>query len=99
MRERDVSDPLREVTIDGRHASLSPLSKERADAARDAVSERCEMTDQPENQPKTDDSPSSGGEVVLDGTGYLVRPTAFPSHFQVMTSDGKLVGLIEFAGP
>jgi hypothetical protein len=57
-----------------------------------------QMTDQPENQPKTNEPASPGGAVELDGTSYMVSPTAFPSHFQVMTGDGKLVGLIEFAG-
>jgi hypothetical protein len=44
------------------------------------------MTDQPE---------AHSGTVELDGTDYLISPTAFRSHYQVMTKDGKLVGLIE----
>ena len=45
-----------------------------------------EMTDQPE---------AHTGTVELDGMAYLISPTAFRSHYQVMTNDGKLVGLIE----
>lgn len=44
------------------------------------------MTDQPEAQT---------GTVELDGMAYLISPTAFRSHYQVMTKDGKLVGLFE----
>jgi hypothetical protein len=44
------------------------------------------MTDQPQ---------APTGTVELDGTTYLISPTAFRSHYQVMTGDGKLVGLIE----
>ena len=35
------------------------------------------------------------GTVELDGMTYLISPTAFRSHYQVMTGDGRLVGLIE----
>ena len=44
------------------------------------------MTDQPE---------TPTGTVELDGTTYEISPTEFRSHYQVMTGDGKLVGLIE----
>jgi hypothetical protein len=44
------------------------------------------MTDQPETPP---------GTVVLDNDTYSITPTAFRSHYQVMTGDGRLVGLIE----
>jgi hypothetical protein len=44
------------------------------------------MTDQPE---------APTGTVELDGTTYLISPTAFRSHYQVMTGENKLVGLIE----
>jgi hypothetical protein len=44
------------------------------------------MTDQPEAQT---------GTVELGGATYLISPTAFRSHYQVMTGDNKLVGLIE----
>jgi hypothetical protein len=44
------------------------------------------MTDQPE---------TPTGTVELDGTSYEISPTAFRSHYQVMTGDGRLVGLIE----
>jgi hypothetical protein len=44
------------------------------------------MTDQPQ---------APTGTVELDGTTYQISPTAFRSHYQVMTGDGKLVGLIE----
>jgi len=44
------------------------------------------MTDQPE---------APTGTVELDGTTYLISPTAFRSHYQVMTGEGRLVGLIE----
>ncbi len=44
------------------------------------------MTDQPQ---------TPTGTVELDGTTYVISPTAFRSHYQVMTGDGRLVGLIE----
>jgi hypothetical protein len=44
------------------------------------------MTDQPE---------APTGTVELDGTTYVISPTAFRSHYQVMTGDGRLVGLLE----
>jgi hypothetical protein len=44
------------------------------------------MSDQPE---------AHTGTVELDGTAYLISPTAFRSHYQVMTGEGRLVGLIE----
>jgi hypothetical protein len=44
------------------------------------------MTDQPQ---------APTGTVELDGTTYVISPTAFRSHYQVMTSDSRLVGLIE----
>jgi len=36
-----------------------------------------------------------GGVVTVDGVTYQITPTAFRAHFQVMTNDGKLLGLIE----
>ena len=33
--------------------------------------------------------------VTLDGATYEIIPTAFRSHYQVMASDGQLLGLIE----
>jgi hypothetical protein len=36
-----------------------------------------------------------GGTVDFDGTSYKISPTAFRSHYQVMTADGRLLGLIE----
>ena len=36
-----------------------------------------------------------GGTVAVDGTSYVISPTAFRSHYQVMTAEGKLLGLIE----
>jgi hypothetical protein len=57
------------------------------------------MTDQPEgpSQPeKPGNAQSTSGTVTLEGASYLISPTAFRSHYQVMTPDGKLVGLIEF---
>jgi len=36
-----------------------------------------------------------GGTVTIDGTSYQISPTAFLAHYQVMTGDGKLLGLIE----
>ncbi len=36
-----------------------------------------------------------GGTVTLDGITYQISPTAFRSHYQVMTEEGKLLGLIE----
>jgi hypothetical protein len=44
------------------------------------------MTDQPE---------APTGTVELDGTTYVITPTAFRSHYQVMTGEARLVGLIE----
>jgi hypothetical protein len=43
------------------------------------------MSDQPETHT---------GTVELGGTAYVISPTAFRSHYQVMTGD-KLVGLVE----
>ena len=58
------------------------------------------MTDKPDNPPEQANPPEPlpddvGGEVTLDGTTYQIMPTAFRSHYQVMTADGKLLGLIE----
>ena len=55
------------------------------------------MTDQPDNQSDTDPPDHQGGTVTLGGTSYVISPTAFRAHYQVMTSDGKLMGLIEFS--
>jgi len=35
------------------------------------------------------------GTVTVDGASYQISPTAFRSVYQVMTEDGKLLGLIE----
>jgi hypothetical protein len=43
----------------------------------------------------TDQPVAPTGTVELDGTAYVISPTAFRSHYQVMTSEGKLVGLLE----
>jgi hypothetical protein len=43
----------------------------------------------------TDQPAAPSGTVELDGTSYVISPTAFRSHYQVMTVDGKLVGLVE----
>ena len=62
------------------------------------------MTDKPDNpdlsepadersEERLRDAP--GGTVTVDGTSYNISPTAFRSHYQVMTVDGKLLGLIE----
>jgi hypothetical protein len=62
------------------------------------------MTDKPDNPDHSEpaderseerlrDAP--GGTVTVDGTVYTISPTAFRSHYQVMTADGKLLGLIE----
>ena len=58
------------------------------------------MTHKPENSPdeaKAEHVPSQegGGTVVLDGLTYAISLTAFRAHYQVMTIDGKLLGLIE----
>jgi hypothetical protein len=56
------------------------------------------MTDQPDGPSQPEQSePTEGtsGTVTLDGADYVISPTAFRSHYQVMTPDGKLVGLIE----
>jgi hypothetical protein len=62
------------------------------------------MPDKPDNpsgrevieersQERLRDAP--GGPVTVDGTTYFISPTAFRSHYQVVTSDGKLLGLLE----
>jgi hypothetical protein len=62
------------------------------------------MTDKPDNpdlsEPADERSEERlrdavGGTVTLDGMSYVISPTAFRSHYQVMTADGKLLGLIE----
>jgi hypothetical protein len=57
------------------------------------------MTDQsdgPSQPEQSEKSESTSGTVTLDGASYVISPTAFRSHYQVMTPDGTLVGLIEF---
>jgi hypothetical protein len=62
------------------------------------------MTDHPNNpndsepadersEERLRDAP--GGTVTVDGKSYQISPTAFRSHYQVMTAEGKLLGLIE----
>jgi hypothetical protein len=58
------------------------------------------MTEKPENQAETVTSQvekvtNQPGTVTLNDTVYVISPTAFRSHYQVMTTDGKLMGLIE----
>jgi len=58
------------------------------------------MTERPDQSPdesKPEQAPSEegGGTVVLDGLTYEISLTAFRAHYQVMTIDGKLLGLIE----
>ena len=56
------------------------------------------MTDQsdgPSQPEQSEPAESTSGTVTLDGASYVISPTAFRSHYQVMTPDGKLVGLIE----
>jgi hypothetical protein len=55
------------------------------------------MTDQdgPSQPEQSEPTESPSGTVTLDGADYVISPTAFRSHYQVMTPDGKLVGLIE----
>ncbi|HKQ70007.1 MAG TPA: hypothetical protein VJT73_11740 [Polyangiaceae bacterium] len=58
------------------------------------------MSDQPDNPDnqapvRTDSPPTNSGVVTLNGESYQITPTAFRSHYQVTTADGKLVGLIE----
>jgi hypothetical protein len=50
-------------------------------------------TNQPDQQHDTPEDP--GGTVALDGTSYQITPTAFRAHYQVMTDQGTLLGLIE----
>ncbi len=60
------------------------------------------MTDQsdgPSQPEQSEASESTSGTVTLDGASYVISPTAFRSHYQVMTPDGKLVGLIEAVDP
>jgi hypothetical protein len=57
------------------------------------------MTDQsdgPSQPEKPENAETASGTVTLEGSSYLISPTAFRSHYQVMTPDGKLVGLIEY---
>ena len=62
--------------------------------------EKLAMTEKPDD-PVDAPPPSSGrandpgGEITLDGTTYHISRTAFRSHYQVVTVDGKLLGLIE----
>ncbi len=56
------------------------------------------MTDQSDGPSQPEQSEAlegASGTVTLDGASYRISPTAFRSHYQVMTPDGKLVGLIE----
>jgi hypothetical protein len=62
------------------------------------------MTDKPDNPDLTEPADERseerlrdalGGTVTVDGTTYTISPTAFRSHYQVMTTDGKLLGLLE----
>jgi hypothetical protein len=43
----------------------------------------------------TEEAKNESVSITLDGSTYRVVPTAFRSHFQVVTSDGKLMGLLE----
>jgi hypothetical protein len=56
------------------------------------------MTDQsdgPSQPEQSKQSETTSETVTLDGASYVISPTAFRSHYQVTTPDGKLVGLIE----
>jgi hypothetical protein len=63
------------------------------------------MTDKPDDPIDASEPPDErseerlrdapGGSVTVDGIEYQISPTAFRSHYQVMTGDGKLLGLIE----
>ena len=58
------------------------------------------MTEKPENpegppEPQNELPDDTGGAITLDGTTYHISRTAFRSHYQVVTVDGKLLGLIE----
>jgi len=58
------------------------------------------MTDKVDNptdhpDPPAETSEGTGGTVALDGTSYQITPTAFRAHYQVMTNQGTLLGLIE----
>ena len=57
------------------------------------------MTEKPDNPvdapPPSWRADDPGGEITLDGTTYHISRTAFRSHYQVVTVDGKLLGLIE----
>jgi hypothetical protein len=57
------------------------------------MTEKPDQPTQPESTEALADDP--GGQVTLDGTTYHISRTAFRSHYQVMTVDGKLLGLIE----
>lgn len=54
-----------------------------------------EQSDGPSPPEQPEEADSASGTVTLDGASYRISPTAFRSHYQVMTPDGKLVGLIE----
>ena len=61
------------------------------------------MTDKPDNPiepPEPEQTEQRlrgdlGGAVSVDGMSYEIKPTAFRSHYQVMTAEGTLLGLIE----
>ncbi len=62
------------------------------------MSDQLDKPGQPENPSDSQERLSPRGDaqtITLDGTSYQVSPTAFRSHYQVVASDGTLVGLIE----
>jgi hypothetical protein len=65
------------------------------------MTDEVDKPDGPETAEHPAPPPAQGQVITVDGTSYHVSPTAFRSHYQVMASDGTLLGLIEMvdAGP
>ncbi len=59
------------------------------------MTDQLDKPDPPEDVTEPTKHPNAGQLITVDGTSYQVSPTAFRSHYQVIASDGTLVGLIE----
>jgi hypothetical protein len=76
-------------------AAGSECSGRRSEKFESYATEMTDQSDGPSQPEKSEQSQSTSGTVTLDGASYVISPTAFRSHYQVMTPDGTLVGLIE----